>query len=70
MSEANISNKALVRRWFEEVWNQGREETIDELFAANGIGYGLGDTDATMQRTRRNSNRSSATCEARCRTST
>lgn len=42
MSEAN---KAIVRRWFEEVWNQGREETIDELFAIGGIGYGLGDTD-------------------------
>ena len=42
MSEAN---KALVRRWFDEVWNQGREETIDELFAPQGIGYGLGDTD-------------------------
>ncbi len=41
MSEANTSvNKALVRRWFEEVWNQGREETIDELFAANGLGIG------------------------------
>ena len=46
MSEAN---KAMVRRWFEEVWNQGREETIDELFAANGIGYGLGDTEAPVQ---------------------
>ena len=45
MSEAN---KSLVRRWFEEVWNQGREETIDELFAANGVGYGLGDTDAPL----------------------
>ena len=45
MSEAN---KALVRRWFEEVWNQGREETIDELFAAHGIGYGLGDTEAPV----------------------
>src|SRR5580704_13373983 len=50
MSEATTStNKALVRRWFEEVWNQGREETIDELFAVNGIGYGLGDTEATIQ---------------------
>lgn len=46
MSEAN---KTLVRRWFEEVWNQGREETIDELFAANGVGYGLGDTDAPVR---------------------
>jgi steroid delta-isomerase-like uncharacterized protein len=46
MSEAN---KTLVRRWFEEVWNQGREETIDELFAPNGVGYGLGDTEAPVQ---------------------
>ena len=45
MSEAN---KAIVRRWFEEVWNQGREATVDELFAANGIGYGLGDTEAPV----------------------
>lgn len=47
MTEADTSagNKAIVRRWFEEVWNRGREETIDELFAAHGIGYGLGDTD-------------------------
>jgi len=50
MSEANTSaNKTLVRRWFEEVWNQGREDTIDSLFAANGIGYGLGDTEAPVQ---------------------
>ena len=33
--------KAMVRRWFEEVWNQGREETIDELFAADGVAHGL-----------------------------
>lgn len=46
MSEAN---KALVRRWFEEVWNQGREETIDELFGASAVGYGLGDTDVTTR---------------------
>ena len=45
MSEAN---KALVRRWFKEVWNEGREDTIDELFAAHGIGYGLGDTDVEL----------------------
>jgi steroid delta-isomerase-like uncharacterized protein len=51
MSETNKleANKTLVRRWFEEVWNQGREETIDELLAPNGVGYGLGDTEATIQ---------------------
>ena len=25
-------NKQLVLRWFDEVWNQGRRETIFELF--------------------------------------
>ena len=38
MSEAN---KALIHRWFEEVWNKGREEAIDEMFAADGIAHGL-----------------------------
>ena len=36
-------NKALVRRWFEEVWNKGRSEAIDEMFAADGIAHGLSD---------------------------
>ncbi|HEX3560447.1 MAG TPA: ester cyclase [Pyrinomonadaceae bacterium] len=34
-------NKAFIRRWFEEVWNKGREEAIDEMMgeecAANGL---------------------------------
>ncbi|MBC7931852.1 MAG: ester cyclase, partial [Rubrivivax sp.] len=30
-------NKALMRRWFEEVWNKGREDAIDELFAEEGL---------------------------------
>jgi predicted SnoaL-like aldol condensation-catalyzing enzyme len=42
MSTANAPsplerNKALVIRWFDEVWNQGRRETIKELFAAQGV---------------------------------
>jgi len=37
------ANKALVRRWFEEVWNQGRSEVIDELLAEDGIIHGLVD---------------------------
>jgi steroid delta-isomerase-like uncharacterized protein len=39
-------NKALVRRWFDEVWNKGRAEAIDELFAENGIAHGLSDDPA------------------------
>ena len=35
------ANKALVRRWFEEVWNKGRAEAIEEMFAADGIAHGL-----------------------------
>ena len=37
------ANKALVRRWFDEVWNKGRTEAIDEMFAADGIAHGLSD---------------------------
>ena len=39
-------NKELVRRWFEEVWNQGRADAIDEMFDANGIAHGLSDDPA------------------------
>jgi steroid delta-isomerase-like uncharacterized protein len=35
--------KALSRRWFDEVWNNGNEQTIDELLAADGIAGGLGE---------------------------
>ena len=38
-------NKAVVRRWFEEVWNQGCEASIDELFPAEGVAHGLGDSE-------------------------
>jgi steroid delta-isomerase-like uncharacterized protein len=36
-------NKALLRRWFEEVWNKGREGAIDEMFAEDGVAHGLTD---------------------------
>ena len=36
-------NKALLRRWFEEVWNKGREGAIDEMFAEDGVANGLTD---------------------------
>lgn len=40
--------KQLIHRWFDEVWNQGNEETIDELFAADGVAIGLGEGDAPV----------------------
>ncbi len=43
-------NKTLVKRWFEEVWNQGRSEVIDELFAADGIAHGLSEDDGNPLR--------------------
>ena len=36
-------NKALVQRWFEEVWNKGRSEAVGEMFGADGIAHGLSD---------------------------
>jgi steroid delta-isomerase-like uncharacterized protein len=36
-------NKALARRWFEEVWNKGRTDAVDEMMASDGRAYGLGD---------------------------
>jgi steroid delta-isomerase-like uncharacterized protein len=41
-------HKALVYRWFDEVWNQGREETIDELFGEDGVALGLGVGEAPV----------------------
>ena len=43
MSEHPADLKAFIRRWFEEVWNKGREEAIDEMFAEDGVAYGLAD---------------------------
>ncbi len=31
---------ALVRRWFDEVWNRGMESTIDELFPPTSVMWG------------------------------
>lgn len=42
--------ESFIHRWFEEVWNQGREEAIDEMFAADGIANGLGDAEGNVVR--------------------
>ncbi len=44
-------NKALVRRWFDEVWNRGRADLIDEMshrdIAATGLGHGTSESRGT-----------------------
>ena len=34
-------HETFMHRWFDEVWNKGREEAIDEMLAPDGVGYGL-----------------------------
>jgi steroid delta-isomerase-like uncharacterized protein len=36
-------HRALLLRWFDEVWNEGREAAIDELMDGDIIAHGLGD---------------------------
>ena len=40
---------ALMRRWFQEVWNEGREETIDEMFPRNSVMWGVSRPDASSR---------------------
>ena len=35
------SPDAVVRAWFKEVWDEGREEAIDRLMAPYAVAYGL-----------------------------
>ena len=38
-----MESRDVMHRWFEEVWNKGREEAIDEMFAADAVAHGLTD---------------------------
>jgi steroid delta-isomerase-like uncharacterized protein len=42
-------NTAIVRRWFDEVWNQRRLETIDELLAADAISFDMTGPNSTIR---------------------
>ena len=37
-------NTHVLKLWFEEVWNKGREEAIDELAAPDVVAHGLVDS--------------------------
>jgi steroid delta-isomerase-like uncharacterized protein len=39
-------NKALIRRWFEEVWNKGRADAIAEMLAEDAVVNGLSEDAA------------------------
>ncbi len=45
MSEAN---KLLLRRWFEQVWNQKSEAAIDEMFSKHGKSHGFPEPDSVL----------------------
>jgi predicted ester cyclase len=40
---AEIDPDSAARTWFREVWDEGREETIDRLMARDCVAHGLGD---------------------------
>jgi steroid delta-isomerase-like uncharacterized protein len=42
-------NEALIRTWFEEVWNQKRPERIPELMSADSIAHGMGPDAASLR---------------------
>lgn len=43
-------NKAMVRRFFEEVWNQGKDDVVDEIFAPTLIFNGQSITREALKR--------------------
>ena len=42
------TNKFLLRRWFEEVWNQKSEAAIDEMFPKDGKSHGFPEADSVL----------------------
>jgi steroid delta-isomerase-like uncharacterized protein len=40
----------IAHEWFEQVWNQGRVDAIDRLFAEDGVAHGLADADGNELR--------------------
>jgi steroid delta-isomerase-like uncharacterized protein len=44
----STANRALVHRWFEEVWNRQSEEAIDEMFAPDSKAYGFPEANSVL----------------------
>ena len=42
-------NKALVRRYFEEIWDKGNLDLIDELFTTNFVRHGPTGTEGVVR---------------------
>jgi steroid delta-isomerase-like uncharacterized protein len=42
-------NIQLMRRWFQEVWNEGRIETVHELFHTDGVARGQRASEAEIR---------------------
>ena len=47
MTEAEI--EAIGHRYFDEVWIEGQEATIDALFPGHGVAHGLGDSEIDVR---------------------
>jgi steroid delta-isomerase-like uncharacterized protein len=42
--------RTIAHEWFEQVWNQGRAEAIERLFAEDGVAHGLVDAEGNELR--------------------
>ena len=42
-------NIQIMRRWFQEVWNEGRMETVFELFAEDGVAIGQSEQGGSLR---------------------
>jgi ketosteroid isomerase-like protein len=47
LRQPSVSPANLLRRWFEEVWNQGDDQAIDQLLAKDATMWGVGRPDVS-----------------------
>jgi steroid delta-isomerase-like uncharacterized protein len=45
---AAAENVQLMKRWFQEVWNEGKIQTVNELLSPNAVGKGQAGADAEI----------------------